>query len=67
MTELLECSSFVTNAMKIMFDMEDQEIIGGWEEPELPDTCCPVCMHDCYGEKPKRFCLECDWKEDEEK
>ncbi len=30
---------------------------------EIPDSCCPECMHDCYGEKPKRYCLECDWKE----
>lgn len=29
----------------------------------VPDTCCPECMHDCYGEKPTRYCLECGWKE----
>jgi hypothetical protein len=32
---------------------------------ELPDSCCPVCMHDCYGEKPERICYECEWSEKE--
>ena len=31
---------------------------------ELPDTCCPECAHDCYGESPTRYCLECDWREE---
>ncbi len=37
------------------------------EPAELPDSCCPNCSHDCYGEKPNRYCLECDWKEVETK
>jgi hypothetical protein len=30
---------------------------------EIADCVCPNCMHDCYGARPDRYCLECGWKE----
>lgn len=41
-----------------------EDALGDADEPcDIPDSCCPVCMHDCYGERPTRYCLECDWTE----
>ena len=29
----------------------------------LPESCCPVCSHDCVGAYPIRHCYECEFDE----